>query len=283
MIGLIALFWLGLILSTIVWFVVKVTQVFTNKNQINWFATLLPLGVFAFLTWPMLGQPIKDELSCRFASLQLSPPIDAKKEGVYWHSINPNPNAYSMGFVYEKNNSNQMIMAVLRRALLEGRIAYLELPAGPSNYQRILLTKTRGIDVGKTHCFSDLGGENVSPENWPEICIAYQTVSEISSRYEIITSQLDKYNTGELKIIDRNQFLFNTIAKYSIGSVSSRGMIPRVPTPSCTPDKLDSLPISNLILMQFIDKSGKVYSRKDIVKFTDLYWSPIDIPEVGAY
>lgn len=281
MIGLIALFWLGLILSAFVWFVVKFKQ--TLRKKASWFATLLPFGVFTFLTWPMLGQPIADELSCRSAGLQLSPPIDAKKEGVYWHSIKPSPNAYSMGFVHEKNNTTPMIMAVLRRALLEGRIAYLELPAGPSNYQRIILTKTRGIDVGKTHCFSDLEGNNVSPENWPEVCIAYQTVSDISSRYEIITRPLDKYNTGSLTIVDRSKGIFNKVAKYSIGSVSSSEMIPRIPTPSCTTEKLDNLPLSNLILMQFTDKVGKVYSRRDIVNFNDLYWRPLETPNVGAY
>lgn len=283
MIGLIALFWLGLILSTFVWLVVKVKQAVANKKQTNWLAILLPLGVFIFLTLPMFGQPIADELSCRFAGIHLSPPVDAKKEGIYWHSISPNPNAYSMGFVYEKNNSTPAIMAVLRRALLEGRFAYLELPAGSSNYQRILLTRTRGIDNGKTHCLSDLEGNNVSPENWPDVCIAYQTVPDISSRYEIITRKLDNYNTGSLTIIDRSKVFSNQIAKYSIGSVSSSEMIPRLPTPSCTPEKLDSLPLSNLILMQFTDRMGKVFSRNDIVKFEDQYWRPLETPDVGTY
>lgn len=274
MIGLIALLWLGLILATFIWFVLKFKLALSKKKRINWIATLLPLGVFTLLTWPMLGQPIADELSCRSAGLELSPPIDAKREGVYFNS--PNRRIGSV-------NDSTPIMAVLRRALLEGRIAYIEFPDGSSNYRRILLTKTRGMDVGKTHCDSDLRGQGVSPENWPEVCIAYQLAPEISSRYEIITSGLDKYNTRSLTIIDRSKLLFNKVAKYSRGSVTHSEMIPRIPTPSCTPERLDRLPLSNLILMQFTDKAGKVLSRKNIVKFDDLYWSPSEIPNVGAY
>lgn len=283
MILLIAVFflWLLFILSAFIWLIVKVVH--KLKKQTSWFEVFLPFSILTFLTWPMLGQPIADDLSCRTAGLQLSPPIDAKNEGVYWNSINPSANVYSMGFPYTTNNSNTMIMAVLRRALLEGRIAYLEFPAAPNNYQRILLTQTDGIDVEKTHCFSDLEGNNYKPENMDKVCIAYQLITEVSSRYEIVTHSLDQYNTGSLEIIDRNKLIFNKIAKYSIGSVSSSRWVSRLPTPSCTPDKLDSLPLSNLILMQFTDKAGNVSERKDLVKFEDLNWSPSELPNIGVH
>lgn len=284
MIGLLALFWLGLIVLAFGWFCFELYSLArVQKNTTKWGRLLAAAGVLTFITWPMLGQSIKEELSCRLAGLEVSQPIDASKEGLFWRSVIPNANAYSMGFVHYPDYNGHMMMATVRRALLEGRFAYLEFPAGPKNYQRVFLAKTRGLDYSNTHCFNTLQGESVGPENWPEICVAYEEVSKISSRYELITSSYDKYNLDGVKIIDRTNLISNVIAKYTRGFKTSSQIIPALPTPSCISEKLDGLPLFNLILMQFTDASGKVYSRKELVKFEDLKWSPADIANIKPY
>lgn len=284
MIGLLALFWLGLIVLAFGWFCFELYSLArVPKNITRWTRLLISVGALTLVTWPMIGQPIKEEFGCRLAGLELSPPIDASKEGLFWRSVIPSADAYSMGFVHYPDYSGHMMMATVRRALLEGRFAYLELPAGPGSYQRIFLAKTRGLDYSNTHCFNTMDGENVGPENWPEICVAYEEISEISSRYELIPSYQNKYHLNGVKIIDRTKLLSSIIAKYTRGTKTSSQMIPTLKTLSCTPEKLDHLPLFNLTLMQFSDASGKVLSRNELTKFEDLKWSPTNTASVKPY
>lgn len=284
MIGLLFLFWLAVIISVFGWFCFELYGLtHVPKNIKKWGRLLSSAAAMTLVTWPMLGQSIKDELGCKFAGLEVSKPIDARNEGLFWQSVTPNANAYSMGFVHNSDYNGHMMMATIRRALLEGRFSYLEFPAGPKNYQRVFLAKTRGLDYSNTHCFNDMKGENVGPENWPQICVAYEEVSKISSKYELITSYYDNYHLKGVKIIDRTKFISNVIAKYARGFKNSSQMIPALATPSCTLDKLDDMPLFSLVIMQFSDSFGKVSSRKELVKFEDLNWSPADLNNVRPY
>ena len=195
MFGLAVLIWLALIAATGIWLTAKLIHLLVKPNSIaSWLSLAFPTATFALISWPVLGQSIVDEIGCRAAGLTISEPIDARSEGVYWRSHVPRVDTYSKGFSIGNDAERQILAGTLLRALVEGRIAYIEIPyksdqgRGPQGGTKVKLFYTSASNP-EAECY--IGPEHRSEMGYVasqmplNTCIAMEESDGISSRYEM--------------------------------------------------------------------------------------------------
>ena len=210
------------------------------------------------------------EIDCRNAGLLLSAPQPANTDGLFWDSRN---GAYHVGI----QGGGGLTQGIVR-ALVEGRIAYVEVPSEPiKNPKRIINQKvyvsSRAIAgslcldgaIGAT--FGQLPGK---------YCVASQIVENMNTRYELVGHLGADKDGTKLSIKDRTTG--STIGRYSFVKstyvnptlLALFGIASMQPS-SCRPVMTDSQPALFLVEMVFPHLDG---SRPDPSKLGEHFLSP---------
>lgn len=270
----ISVVWLCAIVASAGWLLWSVIAWGRGGSSI---AGLKPLGlialVFAGLTGPLWVEAVKEEIDCRIAGLGVDAPIHAADEGIYWRSHDPRHDILGPAYDYRR----EVAMSLLR-GLVEGRIGYLEVPYAAE------AERGSGSEVtNRKFYFARKENTQVECQDGivanlpPGTCIASESTPDTQARFEMRARPSGR----AIAIKDRNTG--KDVGSYWYAKINRSETLlvvfglQKLRPISCSPEKLDPLPASNLVPMVFRSGDGMVVSRDGLVEFARAAWRPITL------
>lgn len=171
-----------------------------SPGKIAW-----PLILMVVLTLPLWIEAVLLEIRCRSTGLVVNKKFPSTSDGVFWQTHFVDPHAYSSGIDLGSGPLRQAFARGALRALVEGRIAYLEIPYEPViDPQKILNQKIFVASRARqgSQCLpEDIGNAwNHLP---PDLCIAWETAEGLKTRFKVVDLLGEGKNATTVGIVDR--------------------------------------------------------------------------------
>lgn len=285
--------WCLLLLMPFVWLLALLSRWLLSDRRLRALPWILvaPSMTFALVSFPLWGPSLLDDYQCKSAGTSLSP-VDARNEGLYWESHVPDAQAYGNGLRDGDTVLRRRVAKEVFRALVEGRIAFVEIPYEPREagvdetkraHQRFVFARE---DDRQAECW--IGGDardygqmhEVRRHLPPGTCIAWELTTGIQSRYRFEGSLSEK-NEGHRFAI-RDIASGKVVGSHSFGR-AERGEtllmhydIRKLPSPHCTADKVDPTPAGYLPALVFADRNGHVVDKAELALHEAVAWKPVE-------
>ena len=229
------------------------------------------------------------ELRCRSAGIEVNGPLVANTDGIYWLSHVPSDRGASKAPQSLRSDGARELFVDLMRALVERRIAYVEMPYAKRSWfqgeseaknQRLsfALSDEPGVDCLVSRDGRPMQGalQRVQHRLPPGTCIAWRSVVGTSARYELTTALMSNDFPGYARLVDHHSGEVVAQAKYYRYRLPRSGYAQRHPgtlfATSCVVETTDSIFAEHLASLTFRD-NDVVPGRTELIARSEGEWS----------
>lgn len=277
--ALIALVWLIAIVACLAMAILHGFRLLSGSKHSSTPRLIWALLAAVIFTLPLWLDAAFLEVQCQLAGLSIKETTSASDEGIFWRSHAVDPKAYSNGFRLGSDPLRQSFAINSLRALAEGRLAYVELPYGPlgdpdNTINQKLYVASRS--TARSQCLHT-PLDSAYGRLPAEYCVAWQTVQNLQTRYEVIGYLGEGQAGTKLSIHDRAvdrtlgavSYVRETRSTETFLSLwGIRSLQPR----SCRASMTDVRPAAMIIALVFRDPNGKTIAPNQLEVYDKSPW-----------